>query len=212
MTDWQQPLVVALTQTTGLSIVHETVYENRLGFTEALQHSGARIQTYRECLGGSPMPVPGANFQHSAVISGPPRSRRRRSPCPTCAAASYVIAALAARGRSRVHGIDIINRGYERFSDKLRPSAPPPSSSDPCDSGSADGLARPDAADPHPGGGAAGLVELDAHRCPTRRWRSPARGRRPGRQDHLDAVVEQRRARSRRPRCGGWWPAAHRER
>ncbi|OLP67728.1 UDP-N-acetylglucosamine 1-carboxyvinyltransferase, partial [Salmonella enterica subsp. enterica serovar Javiana] len=36
MTDWQQPLVVALTQTTGLSIVHETVYENRLGFTEAL--------------------------------------------------------------------------------------------------------------------------------------------------------------------------------
>ena len=36
MTDWQQPLVVALTQTTGLSIVHETVYENRLGFTDAL--------------------------------------------------------------------------------------------------------------------------------------------------------------------------------
>ena len=31
MTDWQQPLVVALTQTTGLSIVHETVYENRFG-------------------------------------------------------------------------------------------------------------------------------------------------------------------------------------
>ena len=32
---------------------------------------------------------------------------------------SYVIAALAAQGRSRVHGIDIINRGYERFSEKL---------------------------------------------------------------------------------------------
>ena len=41
MTDWQQPLVVALTQTTGLSIVHETVYENRLGFTEALADMGA---------------------------------------------------------------------------------------------------------------------------------------------------------------------------
>ncbi|ETJ39699.1 UDP-N-acetylglucosamine 1-carboxyvinyltransferase, partial [human gut metagenome] len=27
MTDWQQPLVVALTQADGLSIVHETVYE-----------------------------------------------------------------------------------------------------------------------------------------------------------------------------------------
>ena len=54
MTDWQQPLVVALTQTSGLSIVHETVYENRLGFTEALAEMGAVIQLYRECLGGSP--------------------------------------------------------------------------------------------------------------------------------------------------------------
>lgn len=54
MTDWQQPLVVALTQTTGLSIVHETVYENRLGFTDALVEAGAHIQTFRECLGGSP--------------------------------------------------------------------------------------------------------------------------------------------------------------
>jgi UDP-N-acetylglucosamine 1-carboxyvinyltransferase len=31
MTDWQQPLVVALTQAEGISIVHETVYENRFG-------------------------------------------------------------------------------------------------------------------------------------------------------------------------------------
>jgi len=37
MTDWQQPLVVALTQAKGLSIVHETVYENRFGFTDALR-------------------------------------------------------------------------------------------------------------------------------------------------------------------------------
>ena len=36
MTDWQQPLVVALTQANGLSIVHETVYENRFGFTKPL--------------------------------------------------------------------------------------------------------------------------------------------------------------------------------
>ena len=37
MTDWQQPLVVAMTQAEGLSIIHETVYENRFGFTDALQ-------------------------------------------------------------------------------------------------------------------------------------------------------------------------------
>ena len=47
MTDWQQPLVVALTQAKGLSIVHETVYENRLGFTNALNQMGANIQLYR---------------------------------------------------------------------------------------------------------------------------------------------------------------------
>ncbi len=40
MTDWQQPLVVALTQASGLSIVHETVYENRLGFTERARRHG----------------------------------------------------------------------------------------------------------------------------------------------------------------------------
>jgi UDP-N-acetylglucosamine 1-carboxyvinyltransferase len=32
---------------------------------------------------------------------------------------SHLIAALAATGTSRVTGIDVINRGYERFTDKL---------------------------------------------------------------------------------------------
>ncbi|MGH3680526.1 MAG: UDP-N-acetylglucosamine 1-carboxyvinyltransferase, partial [Natronosporangium sp.] len=40
MTDWQQPMVVALTQARGLSIVHETVYEQRLGYTTALSQMG----------------------------------------------------------------------------------------------------------------------------------------------------------------------------
>jgi UDP-N-acetylglucosamine 1-carboxyvinyltransferase len=43
MTDWQQPLVVALTQAKGLSIVHETVYENRFGFTKPLISMGRRF-------------------------------------------------------------------------------------------------------------------------------------------------------------------------
>ncbi len=32
---------------------------------------------------------------------------------------SYLIAALAADGTSRVHGIGLIERGYEHFQDKL---------------------------------------------------------------------------------------------
>ena len=57
MTDWQQPLVVALTQAEGVSIVHETVYENRFGFTDALIRMGANIQVHRECLGSVPVPL-----------------------------------------------------------------------------------------------------------------------------------------------------------
>jgi len=120
MTDWQQPLVVALTQTTGLSIVHETVYENRLGFTEALAEMGAVIQLYRECLGGSPCRFGRANFRHSAVVSGPTPLRGAEIIVPDLRGGfSYLIAALAAEGQSKVHGIDLIYRGYERFSDKL---------------------------------------------------------------------------------------------
>ena len=78
MTDWQQPLVVALTQANGLSIVHETVYENRFGFTSALREMGAQIQLYRECLGGLPCRFGQRNFRHSAVISGPSKLHARR--------------------------------------------------------------------------------------------------------------------------------------
>src|SRR3954463_2492703 len=71
MTDWQQPLVVALTQAKGLSIVHETVYEKRFGFTDALVAMGAQVQLFRECLGDKECRFGQRNFKHSAVISGP---------------------------------------------------------------------------------------------------------------------------------------------
>ena len=120
MTDWQQPLVVALTQTTGLSIVHETVYENRLGFTDALIRMGASIQVHRECLGSVPCRFGQRNFLHSAVISGPTQLKGTDIDVPDLRGGfSHLIAALAATGTSRVTGIDIINRGYERFSEKL---------------------------------------------------------------------------------------------
>jgi UDP-N-acetylglucosamine 1-carboxyvinyltransferase len=119
-TDWQQPLVVALTQASGLSIMHETVYENRLGFTEALVAMGATIQLYRECLGGTPCRFGQRNFRHSAVISGPSRLRAADLVIPDLRGGfSYLIAALAAEGTSTVHGIELIYRGYEDFLNKL---------------------------------------------------------------------------------------------
>jgi UDP-N-acetylglucosamine 1-carboxyvinyltransferase len=120
MTDWQQPLVVALTQARGLSIVHETVYEQRLGYTEALNTMGATIQVYRDCLGGTPCRFGRRNFKHSAVIAGPSKLHAADLVIPDLRAGfSHLIAALAAEGTSRVYGVDLINRGYEDFEGKL---------------------------------------------------------------------------------------------
>jgi UDP-N-acetylglucosamine 1-carboxyvinyltransferase len=120
MTDWQQPMVVALTQARGLSIMHETVYERRLGYTEALNQMGATIQTYRECLGGTPCRFGRRNFRHSAVIAGPTKLHATDVVIPDLRAGfAHVIAALAAEGPSTVYGVSLINRGYEDFEEKL---------------------------------------------------------------------------------------------
>ncbi|MDR7278287.1 UDP-N-acetylglucosamine 1-carboxyvinyltransferase [Catenuloplanes atrovinosus] len=119
-TDWQQPLVVALTQARGISIVHETVYEQRLGYTESLNTMGATIQTYRDCLGGTPCRFGRRNFHHSAVIAGPSKLHAADLVIPDLRAGfSHLIAALAAEGTSRVYGVSLIKRGYENFETKL---------------------------------------------------------------------------------------------
>ncbi|WP_297564361.1 UDP-N-acetylglucosamine 1-carboxyvinyltransferase [uncultured Arcanobacterium sp.] len=120
MTDWQQPMVVALTQAEGVSIVHETVYENRFGFTRALNQMGAHIQVYRECLGSKRCRFGRENYYHSAVIQGPTALKGADIEVPDLRGGfSHLIAALAASGESNVVGIDIINRGYEHFMQKL---------------------------------------------------------------------------------------------
>jgi UDP-N-acetylglucosamine 1-carboxyvinyltransferase len=120
MTDWQQPLVVALTQARGLSIMHETVYEQRLGYTDALNQMGATIQVYRDCLGGTPCRFGRRNFKHSAVIAGPSKLHAADLVIPDLRAGfSHLIAALAAEGTSRVYGVNLIDRGYEHFEGKL---------------------------------------------------------------------------------------------
>ena len=120
MTDWQQPMVVALTQAQGLSIVHETVYEQRFGFTKALNKMGAQIQLYRECLTGLACRFGQRNYYHSAAISGPTPLHGADITIPDLRGGfSHLIAALAAEGKSTVRGIDMISRGYEHFLTKL---------------------------------------------------------------------------------------------
>ncbi|MDM7890529.1 UDP-N-acetylglucosamine 1-carboxyvinyltransferase [Curtobacterium caseinilyticum] len=121
MTDWQQPLVVALTQAEGTSIVHETVYENRFGFTDALNEMGADIVVHKEGLPGHDRRVARRPFEQAAVITGPTTLHAANVRVPDLRGGfSHLIAALTAEGESHITNVGIISRGYEHFIPKLR--------------------------------------------------------------------------------------------
>ena len=120
MTDWQPPLVTALTQADGVTVLHETVYEDRLGYTEALRALGAQIQVFTECLGSTPCRFGSRNHRHSAVIVGPAKLQGTDLHVPDLRAGfSYVLAALSAQGTSTISGASLLDRGYENFRAKL---------------------------------------------------------------------------------------------
>ncbi len=120
MTDWQQPLVVALTQARGISVVHETVYENRFGFTEALNRMGANIVVHPQGLADDSRRVARRDFEQAAVITGPTPLHGTELEVPDLRGGfSHVIAALSAEGTSTLTNVDLIRRGYEHFFDKL---------------------------------------------------------------------------------------------
>ncbi|HWL78292.1 UDP-N-acetylglucosamine 1-carboxyvinyltransferase [Microbacterium sp.] len=120
MTDWQQPLIVALTQAEGESIVHETVYENRFGFTQALVKMGANIVVHPHGLEGGYRRVPRRALEQAAVINGPTPLHGADIVVPDLRGGySHVIAALAAEGESIVRNVGIIRRGYEKLFTKL---------------------------------------------------------------------------------------------
>jgi UDP-N-acetylglucosamine 1-carboxyvinyltransferase len=120
MTDWQQPLIVALTQAHGVSIVHETVYENRFGFTDALVAMGANIVVHENGIEGGPRRVPKRPLEQAAVITGPTKLHGSKIEVPDLRGGfSHLIAALTAEGRSTVSNVGLISRGYGDFVAKL---------------------------------------------------------------------------------------------
>ncbi|GAA1691157.1 UDP-N-acetylglucosamine 1-carboxyvinyltransferase [Microbacterium sediminicola] len=120
MTDWQQPLIVALTQAHGRSVVHETVYENRFGFTDALNKMGADIVVHHEGLEAEYRRVPRRELEQAAVISGPTALHGADVVVPDLRGGySHLIAALTADGESTVRNVGILSRGYERLFTKL---------------------------------------------------------------------------------------------
>ncbi len=104
-TDLQQPMCAYLTLTQGASVVHETIYENRVQHVPELQRMGADLM------------VEGRTI----VIRGVARLRGARVRATDLrGGAALVLAALAAEGTSTIDEVYHIDRGYERLEEKLR--------------------------------------------------------------------------------------------
>ncbi|MEU0074081.1 UDP-N-acetylglucosamine 1-carboxyvinyltransferase [Streptomyces sp. NPDC006332] len=121
MTDWQQPMTVLLTQATGTSVVHETIYEDRFGYAQQLSDSmGAGIELTTRCLGAAACRWHNRDFQHTAKISGPTPLKAADLVIPDLRAGfGYVLAALVATGTSTISGTRYLERGYEEPVAKL---------------------------------------------------------------------------------------------
>ena len=104
-TDLQPPTSVLLTQAKGTSLVRETIFEDRLEWMGELRRMGASIDIVDS---------------HSAVIKG----RRRLHGAEVeigdlRAGASLILAALAAKGTTVIHGAHHVHRGYENIEGKF---------------------------------------------------------------------------------------------
>jgi len=120
MTDWQQPFVVLLTQATGSSVVHETVYENRFGYTDTLREMGADITSFRQCLGGKECRFASRSFHHSVIVKGATPLVSKDIQIPDLRAGfAYVMAAIIASGTSTISNLHFLERGYEGLVGKL---------------------------------------------------------------------------------------------
>jgi UDP-N-acetylglucosamine 1-carboxyvinyltransferase len=121
MTDWQPPLIVLMTQADGMSVLHETVYEDRLGYVDALKAMGGEIELFDTCLGGPACRFHDSSAVHSAVVRGVSKLHGAEVTIPDVRAGfSSVIAAAAAEGPSVLHGIHHLERGYNMPFETLR--------------------------------------------------------------------------------------------
>ena len=104
-TDLQAQMMVLLTQASGVGIITENVYENRLEVAEELNRMNAGIDLF----GG-----------HRALVRGPRRLSGTIVQSPDLrGGAALVTAGLVAEGTTAVDGAGHILRGYENFEERL---------------------------------------------------------------------------------------------
>ncbi|MFH0854795.1 MAG: UDP-N-acetylglucosamine 1-carboxyvinyltransferase [bacterium] len=105
-TDLQAPFTLLLTQAQGMSLVHETVFEGRLFYTDALNTMGANII----------MCDP-----HRVVLNGPTKLYGKKLTSPDLRAGiTMMLAGLIAEGETAIDNIYQIERGYENIDKRLQ--------------------------------------------------------------------------------------------
>ena len=104
-TDMQPQITAALSLAEGTSLVTEGVWSSRYRYVDELKRMGANIQ-----VDDKTAVVEGVDHLTGAPIQA----------TDLRAGAALVIAALAARGESRITGVSYIERGYEDIVEKLR--------------------------------------------------------------------------------------------
>ena len=103
-TDLQQPLTVLLTQCNGVSILEETIYENRFQNIPYLNNMGSNIE-----IAGKKIKIIGPTKLHGEnVVATDLR-----------AGACLVLAGLAAEGETVITDIEHVLRGYSNIIEKL---------------------------------------------------------------------------------------------
>lgn len=105
-TDMQPQISVALGLADGCSTVVESIFDNRFMYVNELKKMGCNI-TVDECTTAY---IDGVEYYQGANMTSPDLR----------AGAALVLAALAAKGQSEIDGIEYIERGYEKFDEKLR--------------------------------------------------------------------------------------------
>lgn len=127
MTDWQGPWCVLMTQAEGESTIHETIYEDRFQYVHELKKMGANIELYNPKI-KDPDNFYNFNYEdctsdtkHAAHIKGATvLNNAVLTMMDLRAGATLVLAALIARGESVIYGVEQIERGYEKFDERLR--------------------------------------------------------------------------------------------
>jgi len=104
-TDLQAPMMVLQCLASGVSMIHETVFENRLVHVRELQKMGAQITVD----GNHVATIKGVDELYGASVIAP----------DIRAAAGLVIAGLAAVGKTRMTGVHHLRRGYQGLDKKL---------------------------------------------------------------------------------------------